>query len=124
MCQRVLLVDDEPLNREIGVCLLEEIGNFEVDLATDGRQAVAMAKSRRYDLVLMDLHMPVMDGFEATRKIRQIKGYETTPILALTANSRDDVWELCRQVGMNEYLSKPVVPEIFSATLRQWLGAK
>jgi CheY-like chemotaxis protein len=122
MCQRVLLVDDEPLNREIGAFLLQDLGNLVVDLANDGDEAVNMAGSRPYDLILMDLHMPTMDGIEATRKIRQIKGYEATPILALTANSRDDVWESCRQAGMSGYLSKPVVPEQFFPILRQWLG--
>lgn len=122
MRQRVLLVDDEPLNREIGFYLLEEIGGIEVDLAGDGNAAVAMAGSHPYELILMDLHMPVMDGFEATRRIRRIEGYETIPIVALTANAHDEVWALCRQAGMSGYLSKPVVPETFSATLRQWLG--
>lgn len=122
VCQRVLLVDDEPINREIGVFLLEEIGNLAVDLAADGSEAVAMAKARPYDLILMDLQMPAMDGIEATRRIRQIEGCATTPILAFTANSCDAVWETCGQAGMNGYLSKPVVPEKFFPTLRQWLG--
>ncbi|MDX9994007.1 MAG: response regulator [Rhodocyclaceae bacterium] len=121
MHQRVLLVDDEPLNREIGIFLLGELGNIAVDLAADGREAVEMAKNRFYDLVLMDLQMPVMDGIEATRRIREIDGYETIPILALTANSKDDVWEPCQQAGMNGYLSKPVVPETFFPVMRRWL---
>lgn len=122
MCQRVLLVDDEPLNREIGAFLLQELGDLVVDLANDGNEAINLAGGRSYDLILMDLHMPAMDGVEATRKIRQIEGHETTPIIAFTANSQDDVWEPCRQAGMNGYLSKPVVPESFFPVLRMWLG--
>lgn len=120
--QRVLLVDDESLNRAVGVCLLEEIGDLVVDLAVNGSEAVEMAGNRPYDLILMDLQMPEMDGLAATRSIRRIRGFETTPILALTANPYDEVWELCRQAGMNAYLSKPVEPGTFSAALRQWLG--
>lgn len=121
MCQRVLLVNDEPLNREIGIYLLGELGNLAVDLAVDGKEAVEMAKNHRYDLILMDLQMPVMDGIEATRRIREVEGLEATPILALTANSQEDVWEPCRQAGMSGYLSKPIVPEKFFPALRQWL---
>ncbi len=102
---RVLLVEDSELSREITLALLEAEG-FHVDWAKNGREAVARAEARQYDLILMDVQMPVMTGLEATRRIRRLPGYERTPILAVTANDCDDQLEVCRNAGMNDQVPK------------------
>lgn len=116
----LLVVDDEMLNREIVIEFLSDTGLL-VDMAVDGAEAVAMAGGRKYDLILMDMQMPRMDGLEATRQIRRISGYETVPILALTANATKEARDLCFAAGMNDYLTKPIMPEIIGAVLSRWL---
>lgn len=111
----ILAVEDNPIGLTILRHALER-RNVEVDCATSGQGALDAAAKRRYSVVLMDLQMPEMDGLEATLAMRQIPGYESVPILALTANAGDDVRELCRQAGMQAFLSKPVEPsELWSA---------
>ncbi|MCA8976399.1 MAG: response regulator, partial [Planctomycetes bacterium] len=107
-CRRVLVVDDNPSNRLLVVRMLQRIG-CESDVAVDGVEAVTFASSREYDLVLMDCSMPVMDGFDATLAIRALPGDRgLVPIVALTANSMPEDEARCREVGMNDYLTKPV----------------
>jgi CheY-like chemotaxis protein len=119
--RRVLVVDDEPINREIAIEMLGEICCLTVDQARNGMEAVEMSRRESYDLILMDMQMPVMDGPEATRQIRRIPGRQAVPILAFTANALDKARECCLEAGMNDFLSKPVIPEIFYATLLKWL---
>ncbi len=119
--RRVLLVEDEPVNREIAECLLAETGLL-VDSAEDGEAAVTLATSRGYDLVLMDMQMPRLDGLEATRRIRQWRRGEPLPIVAMTANAFEADRKACLEAGMDDFLSKPVDPRRLYATLLRWLA--
>jgi CheY-like chemotaxis protein len=114
----ILVVEDNPVNLTVLRHTLER-REVEVDCAESGRAAVEAASHRRYDLVLMDLQMPEMDGLKATAALRRIPGYENVPILALTATTSDDLRERCRQAGMQAFLSKPVeTAELWSAITR------
>jgi signal transduction histidine kinase/CheY-like chemotaxis protein len=119
---RLLLAEDEPINREVALSLLEETG-LEVDLAEDGEQALRMARDRQYDLILMDMQMPHLNGVAATRAIRKLPGYQDVPILAMTANAYDEDRQTCFDAGMNDHISKPVDPEVMYETLLRWLSA-
>ncbi|HMV20879.1 MAG TPA: PAS domain S-box protein [Rhodocyclaceae bacterium] len=118
--RRILLVEDEPVNREIVSLMLREAGQ-KVDGATDGHEALALAAVGAYDLILMDMQMPTMDGLEATQRIRALPGGEAIPIVAFTANAFDDDRERCFAAGMDDFLPKPVVPEALYATTLKWL---
>jgi signal transduction histidine kinase/CheY-like chemotaxis protein len=117
--KRILLAEDEPINREVGVMLLEDVG-LRVDLAEDGQIAVTKARSGGYALILMDMQMPVLDGLDATRQIRQLPGCETIPILAMTANAFAENKDQCFEAGMDDFISKPVMPELLYETLLKW----
>ena len=119
---RLLLVEDEPLNREVAIELIGDIAGIELDVAENGEAALAMAQKGAYDLILMDLQMPGIDGVEASRRIRGLPGYATTPIVALTANVFAEDRERCLAAGMNDHLAKPVDPERLRAILRHWLS--
>lgn len=119
---RILLVEDNKVSQMIVVHMLER-NEFEVDCAESGMAALKAASSYRFDLVLMDLQMPGMDGFETTHRLRRLPGYENVPILALTANSSSEYYELCRQHGMQAFLSKPVQSQELIQTVQQHLAA-
>ena len=108
----ILLVEDEPVNREVAEILLADIG-FRVDTAENGVEAVRMAGQRRYDLILMDMQMPEMDGLEATRRIRALPGGSDLLIIAMTANAFADDRERCLAAGMDHFTTKPIDPEVF-----------
>jgi len=123
---RILLAEDNPVNQEVALDLLEAVG-LRADVAGDGRAALDLARAESYDLVLMDMQMPVMDGIEATRAIRALAGAATpaqVPIIAMTANVFTEDRERCLQAGMNDHLGKPVTPAQFYALLQRWLPAK
>ena len=100
--------------------LLEDVG-LTVDLAEDGVEAVALAQQNHYDLILMDMQMPQMNGIDATQAIRALPGRRTTPILAMTANAFDEDRQACLDAGMNDHIAKPVDPDVLFETLLKWL---
>lgn len=117
---RILLVEDNAINREVAMELLSG-GGVTVDTAENGRLAVAMVRATRYDLVLMDIQMPEMDGREATRMIRTMGGNESLPVLAMTANVFEEDRRACLEAGMNDFIAKPVDPEKLFSTIAKWL---
>jgi CheY-like chemotaxis protein len=120
--KRVLLVEDEPINQEVANELLNE-ACLDVDIANNGREACAMVQNNHYDLILMDMQMPLMNGVEATQAIRAMPGMKNLPILAMTANAFDEDRDRCLAAGMNDHLGKPVEPDVLYETLFKWLSA-
>jgi CheY-like chemotaxis protein len=120
--RRLLLVEDEPVNREVVLGLIGEWG-LVVDTAEDGAQALERARRQSYDLILMDMQMPVMDGLEATRRLRRQPATARVPIVAMTANAFAEDRQRCLEAGMNDFLVKPVDPDTLYQTLRHWLVA-
>ncbi|MDE2504814.1 MAG: response regulator, partial [Burkholderiales bacterium] len=118
----VLLVEDEPINREITSGLLE-IAGLVVEAAHDGAQAVERAARRGYDLILMDMQMPGMDGLQATRRVRAGDLNRRTPVLALTANAFSEDRARCLAAGMNDFVTKPAESETLFAAVLRWLDA-
>ncbi|MET0084296.1 MAG: response regulator [Sedimenticola sp.] len=119
----ILVVEDNEINRQVAGELLSVAG-LHVQEARDGREAVRMVTGREFDAVLMDVQMPVMDGLEATRVIRQIPGYESLPIIAMTANAMVGDREKCLDAGMNDYVAKPVDPADLYHALVHWVPPK
>jgi signal transduction histidine kinase/CheY-like chemotaxis protein len=117
---RVLLVEDNELNQEVAMGLLE-VAPISIDLAENGEVAVRMVGEHDYDLVLMDMQMPVMDGIAATKAIRSNPRFRELPIIAMTANAMDADREICRQAGMNDHISKPIDPDAMFATVMKWI---
>ncbi|MBT9520245.1 MAG: PAS domain S-box protein [Dechloromonas sp.] len=117
---RILLVEDNAINQEVALELLRGVG-LQADLAVNGEKAVKMASETAYDLILMDIQMPVMDGLTATRLIRQSPAGRRVPILAMTANAFGEDRQRCLEAGMNDHVAKPVNPGSLYVTLIKWL---
>jgi CheY-like chemotaxis protein len=116
----VLLVEDNEVNQVVGIAMLRSIG-LAADLASGGLQAVEKAARHHFDAIVMDVHMPGMDGLEATRRIRKLPGYEHVPVIALTADASLGEQERCIASGMNDYLPKPVDIGKLTERLSRWL---
>ena len=118
---RLLLAEDNPTNQAVALDMLDSFG-LTADIAHNGQEALILAENRPYDLILMDMQMPVMGGLEATREIRRLPGYEAVPIIALSANAFESDRQACLAVGMSDFLGKPVVPDSLQRTLLKWLA--
>ena len=116
---KILLAEDNPVNQQVAVALLKRWGH-DVTVAGDGLEALAALEEGVFDLVLMDMQMPEMDGLEATRRIRQDKRFSSLPIVALTAHALQEERDKCTAAGMDDYLSKPFRPEDLQARVEEW----
>lgn len=118
----ILLVDDNEINREVAQALLEPF-EMKIDVVSNGKEALDLVQQNHYDLVFMDHYMPVMDGVEATRRIRSLEGeyYQNLPILALTADAVQGVKEEFLAAGMNDFVSKPIAMKDITAALSRWI---
>jgi len=119
----ILLVEDNKINQQVATELLEQAG-FTVDIANHGEESLEMIKITDYDCVLMDVQMPVMDGYTATGKIREIEKFADLPILAMTANALAEDRERAIEAGMNDHIAKPINPEVLFSTLIKWIEPK
>lgn len=117
----ILIVEDNTVNLTVLRHMLER-RHVEVDCVTSAAQAIAAASLRRYDLVLMDLQMPEMNGLDATAELRKVRGYLTVPILALTATASDELRDRCRQAGMQAFLAKPIDSATLWAAVSKYLA--
>jgi two-component system sensor histidine kinase/response regulator len=118
---KVLLVEDNEINQEVALGQLED-AEVEVDVADNGEIAVRMVRENDYDLVFMDMQMPVMDGIEATRLIRSDPRFERLPIVAMTANAMAADRDRCLEAGMNDHIAKPIDPDQLLQVLLRWTG--
>ena len=121
---RILLVEDNPTNQQVALGILEKLG-FRADAVGNGREAIAALEKSAYDLVFMDVQMPVMDGFEATAAIRSGQtaiANPKIPIIAMTAHAMKGDRERCLEAGMDDYIPKPIAPKAIAAVLDKWLA--
>ena len=116
----ILLVEDNEFNQQIASELLTDAG-FKVDVAENGQKSIEMLDKRSYDIVLMDMQMPVMDGTTATREIRKDERFKDLPIVAMTANVMEADIEKCREAGMWDHIGKPIDPDELFGKLLKWV---
>ena len=118
--RKVLLVEDNLVNQTVIEAMLSSLG-YEVSMVSDGAQAIHFANTERFAAILMDCRLPIINGYEATRQIRQLPGCATLPIIALTANALQGDRETCLQAGMNDYLAKPFKRADLEQILQRWV---
>ena len=118
--KRILIVEDVEANRDLLVQLLEE--EYTLSIAVNGAEGLAVATRDRPDLILMDLSLPVLDGWEAIRRLKSDAALAQIPVVALTAHAMRGDEEKARAVGCNDFLTKPIDEDVLFATLRRWLG--
>lgn len=116
---RVLLADDHHLNRQLAKMFLAKLG-IAAEIAEHGKEAFDRTRTEKFDIVLMDCQMPVMDGFEATRNIKELD--DPPIVIAMTAHSRDEERRRCLDAGMDDYLTKPICSKLLKKTLLHWIG--
>jgi len=119
---KVLVVEDQELNLDLLIQLLGD--RYDVVTATDGASAVAMAEHVRPDVILMDLSLPVMDGWEAIRQLKASEELKAIPVIALTAHAMAEDEQRARACGCDDYMTKPIDEDLLFAKLAGWLGAK
>jgi CheY-like chemotaxis protein len=120
---RILMAEDNAINQRVGQLMLKKAG-FDIDLVSDGSEAVEAHRLQPYDLILMDCQMPIMDGFEASSLIRKMAGGVQPVIIAVTANALVGERERCLQAGMDDYLSKPFMAEQLVAVVQKWTNKR
>ncbi|SFL92734.1 response regulator [Marinobacter zhejiangensis] len=120
---RLLLVEDNELNQEVALSLLAKLG-LTADTAGNGEEALKLVNQQDYDLILMDLHMPDMDGFEACRQLRKEYSYRDLPIIAMTAAVMEEDVKQAKTAGMNGHIAKPIDFQVLATTLCRWLGSQ
>ncbi|HEX4585468.1 MAG TPA: response regulator [Burkholderiaceae bacterium] len=118
----ILLVEDDPINRLLATEFLAHAG-CSADIAENGAEAVQLVQSKPYALILMDVQMPIMDGLEATRRIRKLPNGRSVPIIAMTANAFSEDRDACLAASMNDFVSKPFVPDTLYRTMLHWLSS-
>jgi len=118
---RVIVAEDDLMNQEIAGILLNQAGLI-ADMAINGQQALALARAGGHALIMMDMNMPVMNGLDATRAIRQLPGLGNLPILGTTASALDDDRLACLAAGMSDHISNPVDPDVLYPILLKWLA--
>jgi len=118
---RILLAEDDYINQEVARELIAHQLGFVLDIAENGLLAVELATQNHYDLILMDMQMPEMDGVTATRLIRSDPHLNNTPIVAMTANAFAENRRTCIAAGMNDFIAKPVDPDLLYTTMLRWL---
>ncbi|MBT1063355.1 response regulator [Bowmanella sp. Y26] len=121
---RILLVEDNDINQMIAQAMLKELGFKRVDVAENGQVALNMASDNRYDLILMDVQMPEMDGIQATSKLRQMERYSSVPIIAMTANVLKEEQQSCFEAGMDDFVAKPINIELLKSAITKHLSAQ
>ncbi|MGZ4999350.1 MAG: PAS domain-containing protein [Methylomonas sp.] len=117
---RILLIEDNEVNRIVATELLEQ-AQLQIDIAENGKIALEKLEKNRYDCALMDIQMPVMDGYQTTRHLRALESCKNLPVIAMTANVMSDDRNRCLEVGMNDFITKPILPETLYTTLLKWI---
>jgi PAS domain S-box-containing protein len=119
----ILIAEDNEVNQQIAMHEVKKLG-YQVDIAQNGQEVLAALSLKQYELILMDCHMPIMDGYQATNEIRRIEGInQDIPIIAMTANAMQGDREKCLEAGMNDYISKPIDDKELQSMLARWLSA-
>ncbi len=118
----ILLVEDTVANQKLATIILKKLGYDNVELAESGQRAVHMCMEKKYDIILMDCQMPIMDGYQASINIRNHKLNKDTVIIAMTANAMQEDRDKCLASGMNDYISKPIIIPLLDSMIKKWIG--